>query len=249
MKGGFQNGWAGLRFSDHAPLTLMVGSNGGVCHNGIHHDSRGWMWYCDNNKNFNVYGNLNVSGTINGSGAGISGMNTSQINNNSGYITNNNNAYYSMSANWNGDAGYRFYTGNSGGGYQAAITYEDYGGNTGSGWYFKYQGSNRYQIRFNGAWVGQVSDERLKENIVKIPNVLNKIMNINGVYYNWIDKEFDKGINIGLIAQEVEKQFPEIVDTNNDGYKMVSYTNFVPILVEYLVNPETNPWRLLLYSD
>jgi hypothetical protein len=37
---------------------------------------------------------------------------------------------------------------------------------------------------------------------------------------------------MGVIAQEVEKQFPEAVTTNADGYKAVSYTELVPALIE-----------------
>jgi hypothetical protein len=43
---------------------------------------------------------------------------------------------------------------------------------------------------------------------------------------------FDEGIQIGFIAQEIEKVFPELVDTGADGYKSVKYANFTALLVE-----------------
>ena len=44
--------------------------------------------------------------------------------------------------------------------------------------------------------------------------------------------EFDKGKQIGFIAQEVEKVFPELVDTDKDGFKSVKYDKFTSIIVE-----------------
>ena len=46
------------------------------------------------------------------------------------------------------------------------------------------------------------------------------------------DLVVDKRPQIGVIAQEVEMEFPEIVSTNEKGYKMVDYTKLTPILVE-----------------
>ena len=74
------------------------------------------------------------------------------------------------------------------------------------------------------------SDERLKENIQVIPSVLGKFMGLRPVTYTWntlaqglYSKSTDV-INRGLIAQEVEAQFPELVITNPDGYKQVDFT-------------------------
>ena len=73
------------------------------------------------------------------------------------------------------------------------------------------------------------SDERLKDNIVTIPNALDKVLALRGV-------EFDRnGVhNIGLIAQEVQKVIPEIVLENSDEMKTLSvaYANLVGLLIE-----------------
>lgn len=81
------------------------------------------------------------------------------------------------------------------------------------------------------------SDIRFKDNIEKIPSTLAHIQNLRGVYYNWKIDEFpDRNFNdkrqIGVIAQEVEKEFPEIVDTDEEGYKSVDYTKLSAILIE-----------------
>ena len=82
------------------------------------------------------------------------------------------------------------------------------------------------------------SDSRFKKNIKPIENALEKITRLGGYTYDWKDaSEFPnqtlgKGHDIGVIAQEVEKQFPEAVSTNADGYKAVTYTALVPALIE-----------------
>lgn len=77
------------------------------------------------------------------------------------------------------------------------------------------------------------SDARLKDNINYINyNEANDIIkNINGVNFEWNnDNNNDK--QIGFIAQEVEKIAPDMVHTNNNGYKSVEYNKFIPLLVE-----------------
>ena len=84
------------------------------------------------------------------------------------------------------------------------------------------------------------SDRRLKENIVNIPNALDKVSMLNGVTYNW--KKFDEnknqeihaneGTDVGVIAQEIEAVFPDIVQTRENGYKAVKYDRLVAVLIE-----------------
>jgi hypothetical protein len=81
------------------------------------------------------------------------------------------------------------------------------------------------------------SDRRFKKNIQKVGYSLQKIEFIEGVSYDWRQDEFpernfssDK--QIGLIAQDLEAQFPELVKTNADGYKSVNYNGFTAVLLE-----------------
>jgi len=78
----------------------------------------------------------------------------------------------------------------------------------------------------------QNSDERLKKNIVPLKNSLNKLMQLNGYTYQWKDTARGKDEQIGLIAQEVEKQFPQLVMTDETGKKSVAYSNMVPVLLQ-----------------
>lgn len=81
------------------------------------------------------------------------------------------------------------------------------------------------------------SDFRYKRNISAIPNTLEKLKHIQGVYYHWDQHNFpEMGFTVtrqvGVIAQELEKEFPELVQTNIDGYKVVAYDKLGPILIE-----------------
>jgi hypothetical protein len=62
-------------------------------------------------------------------------------------------------------------------------------------------------------------------------------LEIEGVTYNWRQDEFPEKAfgdrtEIGFIAQELEKYFPELVNTDKDGYKSVQYSHMVPVLLE-----------------
>ncbi len=82
-----------------------------------------------------------------------------------------------------------------------------------------------------------VSDIALKLNIVELDSVAGKLTRIRGVYYDW-DQTKDPGLllpegrQIGVIAQEVEKVYPELVVVNDRGFKTVDYTKLTPVLLE-----------------
>lgn len=93
-------------------------------------------------------------------------------------------------------------------------------------------------ICYNGSF-GTCSDIRYKKNIIPIKDALASIKKINGVNYHWRKDEFkDKGFSdlkqYGVIAQDLEKTFPEMVITDNDGYKSVDYSRLIPVLIEAL---------------
>ena len=93
-----------------------------------------------------------------------------------------------------------------------------------------------YELEVNGDIQADAyyysSDRRLKENIKPLTASLAKISQLQGVAFDW--KE-DGGKGIGLIAQDVERVFPELVSTNeNSGFKAVEYGNLVAPLIEAL---------------
>lgn len=81
------------------------------------------------------------------------------------------------------------------------------------------------------------SDKRFKENIEPIENALDKINAMEGVTYQF--KAFKKeGYNLpseqqfGLIAQDVQKIAPHIVQEDEQGYLGVDYIKIIPLLIE-----------------
>jgi hypothetical protein len=85
--------------------------------------------------------------------------------------------------------------------------------------------------------IGACSDIRYKTNFSPLDNALHNILQLQGYYYFWKqdefpDKEFSAKRQIGFTAQELEVLFPEIVQTDTEGYKSVDYSRMTPILVE-----------------
>ena len=67
------------------------------------------------------------------------------------------------------------------------------------------------------------------------PTVLERVQKLRGVSWEWVDPERwgdGRPRQIGVIAQDVEKVFPEAVITGDDGYKRVDYAGLVGVLVE-----------------
>jgi hypothetical protein len=74
------------------------------------------------------------------------------------------------------------------------------------------------------------SDLRLKDINGTIDNALHKIMTLRPVNFSWKSDETKKEM-LGLIAQDVEKVFPQLIDENRDGYMGVRYQELVPVLI------------------
>ena len=102
--------------------------------------------------------------------------------------------------------------------------------------------ANGYKLYVNGsayttgsAWA--TSDLRFKENILPLNNSLDKILNIQPVSFDWNkigypEMNFEQNRQIGLVAQEVEKQIPELVRTDTNGYKSISYDKLTVVTIE-----------------
>jgi hypothetical protein len=87
-------------------------------------------------------------------------------------------------------------------------------------------------IAVSGATV-HTSDRRLKENITPLENPLQKILTLKGYNYFWKDKSISSRKQIGVIAQEVQRVFPEAVYQNEKtGYYSVNYEGLIPPLIE-----------------
>ena len=80
------------------------------------------------------------------------------------------------------------------------------------------------------------SDIRYKTNLIPVSNVLSSLLMLNPIYYNWKQdfKGYTEQRQIGFSAQEVEKLYPEMVQTDANGYKAIDYGRLTPVLVEAL---------------
>ena len=81
------------------------------------------------------------------------------------------------------------------------------------------------------------SDLRYKKDIEVIDHPLEKIDEIRGVTYKMKADEFPENgftdeTQAGVIAQEVEAVLPQVVVTDQNGYKAVDYSKMVPLLIE-----------------
>jgi hypothetical protein len=90
-------------------------------------------------------------------------------------------------------------------------------------------GTNGCVQRFDGTSIAGncSSDLRLKRDVRAVGPVLARVAQLRPVQYRWRADEFPArhfgdGVNLGLIAQDVERVFPELVGSDDQGYKTVS---------------------------
>lgn len=84
------------------------------------------------------------------------------------------------------------------------------------------------------------SDLRFKKNITPFGSVLSNFSKLRPVNYFWradefSDQHFGTKQSFGLIAQEVEAAFPELVSTDEQGFKAINYSK-LPLYTIQAVN-------------
>jgi hypothetical protein len=75
------------------------------------------------------------------------------------------------------------------------------------------------------------SDARLKANIVSLGSTLAKLLLIDGKRYTMKKNGKQK---IGVLAQDIQKIFPELVTTDDKDMLAVNYQGLVPVLINAL---------------
>jgi hypothetical protein len=78
----------------------------------------------------------------------------------------------------------------------------------------------------SGSWSSE-SDERLKENIIELDNVLENINNLRAVKYNYKNGNDTK---IGFIAQDWQEDFSEVIEEGK--HLSMKYTETIPVLLK-----------------
>jgi hypothetical protein len=81
------------------------------------------------------------------------------------------------------------------------------------------------------------SDSRLKTDIIEIKNVLSSLDEITGVYHYWDtvsfpERNYTEKKTIGVIAQDIQKVYPELVQEDEEGYLSVDYPKFTAVLLQ-----------------
>jgi hypothetical protein len=80
------------------------------------------------------------------------------------------------------------------------------------------------------------SDERLKENFKNLDGALDKVNKIGGYEFDWKEGIEDvvskKGHDIGVKAQELQAQYPELVHERDNGFLAVDYVKLNAVLIE-----------------
>lgn len=79
---------------------------------------------------------------------------------------------------------------------------------------------------------GLISDLAVKTDITALPGALERLLQIRGVRFHWRDPARGHEPQVGVIAQEVEAVYPELVEVDRDGYRRVQYANLVAPLIE-----------------
>lgn len=76
--------------------------------------------------------------------------------------------------------------------------------------------------------VNSSSDENLKKDITTIENALEKVNQLRGVDFTWKDTDEKSK---GVIAQELQKVFPELVSEDSNGLS-INYSGLIGVLIE-----------------
>ena len=81
------------------------------------------------------------------------------------------------------------------------------------------------------------ADQRFQQDAQPLPGVLADLRRLRGVRYTYRQADFPArhfpiGAQLGVVAQEVEEVFPELVSTDAQGFKAVDYAQLLPLLLE-----------------
>ena len=79
------------------------------------------------------------------------------------------------------------------------------------------------------SFVYTTSDRRLKDDIKPVDNALDRLLKLHGVSFVFKKSKIPA---LGVIAQDVEPEFPQLVKTNSEGFKSVNYEGLVAPVIE-----------------
>jgi hypothetical protein len=170
------------------------------------------------------------------------------------YVGISNNAYLSPDTTTtmaiNSYNGFKINTWNAGWGSGTSALAIDIDGKVGIG-----TTSPSYTLHVNGSVAGtsaynNLSDKRFKDHIERIPNALEKILSLEGVFYHFKsdefpERKFSNRREMGVIAQDVEKIFPEVITKDKDGFRSVAYSMLIAPIIEAIKEMQASMMNLL----
>ncbi len=113
--------------------------------------------------------------------------------------------------------------------------------NAGDEWKVYIDGLHDYNLAYNNnlkAWIydsdgsyHNISDRSMKRDIREIHEVLPRLVHLQAYTYRMKSAPDGSPLSVGLMAQEVEQQFPDLI-TEKEGYKTLCYDHFAVLSVE-----------------
>lgn len=86
--------------------------------------------------------------------------------------------------------------------------------------------------------LGQCSDLRLKKRLVPIGDISASVLSLEAYYFHWKRPNPAQGFSpsrqVGLVAQEVQEVFPELVSADGEGTLYVDYSKLSPLLLQVI---------------
>jgi hypothetical protein len=115
-----------------------------------------------------------------------------------------------------------------------ATRYPVYADSTTGSYLTAYTSSSKYTYNpstgtLSSTVMTATSDKNVKDNVQIINDALNTVKQIDGVSFNWKDNGLK---SFGVIAQDIEKVLPDVVQTNPEGIKSVNYQALTAFLIE-----------------
>ncbi len=115
-----------------------------------------------------------------------------------------------------------------------ATRYPVYADSTTGSYLTAYTSSSKYTYNpstgtLSSTVMTATSDKNVKDNVQIVTDALNTVKQIDGVSFNWKDNGLK---SYGVIAQDIEKVLPDVVQTNLEGIKSVNYQALTAFLIE-----------------
>ena len=99
-----------------------------------------------------------------------------------------------------------------------------------------------HEVKWLAYWVCRIGylNATFPEDTIESLEVFDRELSLISVFFDWIplteEQEVlihgNKGTDVGIIAQQIEKVLPEVVTTRDNGYKAVNYEKIVALLIE-----------------